>query len=90
MKIKNIFFIFQLILVSFSIISTATVYEINQNGGSAYLTTLKGLGHSNVHNKVYQNTFTTPDGDQDTPLEWAFKQSKSKNKAKKNGNTKTA
>ena len=71
-------------------VTVQRVNEINQNGGSAYLTTLKGLGHSNVHNKVYQNTFTTPDGDQDTPLEWAFKQSKSKNKAKKNGNTKTA
>ncbi len=71
-------------------VTVQRVDEINKVGGSAYLTPLKGLGHSNIHNKVYQNKFTTPDGDQDTPLEWAFKQSKSKNKAKKNGNTKTA
>lgn len=66
-------------------VSQQKVNEINNVGGSAYITPLKGQGHSNVHNKVYQNTFTTPDGDSDTPLEWAFKQSKSKNKAKRTG-----
>ena len=57
MKIKNIFFIFQLILVSFSIISTATVYEINQNVDSEYKK-VEFIGEQKLLNHYFKYTVT--------------------------------
>ena len=57
MKIKNLFFFFQLILVSFSIISTATVYEINQNVDSEYKK-VEFIGEQKLLNHYFKYTVT--------------------------------
>ncbi len=50
------------------------IQQINSIGGKAKLTTFKGMGHGNVQNKASVERFTSPDGRQETFLEWAFRQ----------------
>jgi predicted peptidase len=51
------------------------VSNINSVGGQAYLTLLKA-NHSQMNQNTYRNTYTSPDGEEINPLEWAFKQVK--------------
>jgi len=50
--------------------------QIKAIGGQAQMSTLKGMGHSHVQNKTLEQTFLSPDGKQETYLEWAMRQRK--------------
>ena len=52
--------------------------EINFVGGDATMTALKGKGHS-IAVEVVEGTYTSPDGKEENPIEWAFSQSRKKN-----------
>ena len=52
------------------------VNQINSIGGSATLYTYAGAGHGYVQDYTYQRTFMSPDGKEESPLEWAFRQRK--------------
>lgn len=54
------------------------VNAINSTGGNATMYTFKGAGHSNVQNYTYKRTFLSPDGKEETVLEWALRQTKNK------------
>ena len=53
-----------------------TVEQINALGGKAKMSPLEGMGHSYVQNKVLEQKFTSPDGKQETYLEWAMRQTR--------------
>ena len=49
------------------------VNSINNIGGTAEMTTLK-MGHAYTQNKTYETTYLSPDGIEENPLDWAFRQ----------------
>ena len=51
------------------------VNYINSSGGNASMYIFKGGGHA-VQGKVYEGTFMSPDGKEESPLEWALRQTK--------------
>ena len=53
--------------------------EINQIGGSAILSDMPG-GHTHSQDKAFEGSYTSPDGKVENPLEWAFRQTKNKDK----------
>ena len=55
------------------------VKQINAIGGNAYFYSYKGYGHSYVQDFTYQRKFESPDGEEEEPLEWAFRQKKDQN-----------
>jgi predicted peptidase len=52
------------------------VNEVNSKGGTASITVFEGMGHAYVQNKTFEGKYTSPDGKQETALEWVFRQSK--------------
>lgn len=52
------------------------VNSIKNIGGTAEMTTLK-MGHAYTQNKTYETTYLSPDGIEENPLDWAFRQKKS-------------
>jgi predicted peptidase len=51
------------------------INSVNSVGGQGYLTLLKA-SHSQMNQNTYKGTYTSPDGEEINPLEWAFKQTK--------------
>ena len=56
------------------------VNNINAVGGQGFLTLIKA-NHAQMNQNTYKNTYTSPDGEEINPLEWAFKQTKQTKKA---------
>lgn len=54
----------------------ACVDQINAIGGQASFYSYKGYGHSYVQDFTYERTFESPDGIEEEPIEWAFRQKK--------------
>ena len=55
------------------------VNQINAIGGTALMHTFQGAGHGNVQDYTYSGVYTSPDDEEETVLEWVFRQDKSKN-----------
>ena len=51
------------------------VKAINEIGGEAYLTPLK-TGHAGTNKDTYGHKYMSPDGIEENPLDWAFRQEK--------------
>jgi predicted peptidase len=56
------------------------VDQINAEGGDATLTSLKGKGHG-IAVEVMEGKYTSPDGKEESPFEWAFRQKRKKSTA---------
>ena len=54
----------------------SAVNQINSMGGQATLTSLNGMGHSHCQDKVLEQTFTSPDGKNETYLDWIMRQTR--------------
>jgi len=52
------------------------VNAVNTKGGKAVMHTFKGAGHSNVQNTTYKGKFLSPDGQEESVLVWAMRQTK--------------
>lgn len=54
------------------------VSQINAIGGTALMHTFQGAGHGWVQDYTYEQTYESPDGKEESVLEWAFRQDKTK------------
>ena len=50
--------------------------QIDSMGGDTQLYVFDRMGHAYVQDKTYEGQFESPDGKVESPLEWAFKQTK--------------
>ena len=61
-------------IIVLEVIAIFAVNQINQIG-QALITILK-TGHAGTNKDTYGNTYMSPDGLQENPLDWAFRQSR--------------